>query len=77
MKLLGKDALEKLRDNDLKKTILSLRSRIKELEKEKSNKKENVSMLKELQKYYCYVYRELEVRKVIWVHFLKKITIIN
>ena len=65
MKLLGKDALERLRDNDLKKIFLSLRSRIKELEKVKPAKKENSKTLKELQAYYCYVYRELEVRKIV------------
>ena len=65
MKLLGKDALEKLRDNELKKIFLSLRSRIKEREKEKPLKKEGLKNLKELQMYYCYVYRELEVRKIV------------
>ena len=72
MKLLGKEALERLRDGDLKKVFLSLRSRIKELEKEKGLKKESKKNLRELQTYYCYVYRELEVRKIVWVHFLIK-----
>jgi len=65
LKLLGKDALESLRDGDLKKVFLSLRSRIKELEKEKGLKKEGKKALRELQAYYCYVYRELEVRKIV------------
>ena len=51
--------------NELKKIFLSLRSRIKELEKEKPSKKEGTKNLKELQMYYCYVYRELEVRKIV------------
>ncbi len=65
LKFLGKDSLEALREHEVKKIFLSLRSRIKEIEgKKKLSKKENQT-LKELQTYYCYVFRELEKRRVV------------
>jgi len=47
-----------MNEHDLKRLILSLRSRIKEIEED--NKDENT--LQELETYYCYVFRELEHR---------------
>jgi len=47
-----------MNEHDLKRLVLSLRSRIKESE---SSKRDEES-LRELQTYYCYVYRELEHR---------------
>ena len=47
-----------MNEHDLKRLVLSLRSRIKESESSKGDD----DTLKELQTYYCYVYRELEHR---------------
>ena len=58
MKLLNSDQLMVMNEHDLKRLVLSLRSRIKESE---SSKRDEES-LRELQTYYCYVYRELEHR---------------
>lgn len=58
MKILNSDQLMVMNEHDLKRLILSLRSRIKEIEED--NKDENT--LQELETYYCYVFRELEHR---------------
>jgi len=58
LKLLNSDQLMVMNEHDLKRLVLSLRSRIKESE---SSKRDEES-LRELQTYYCYVYRELEHR---------------
>jgi len=52
-----------LSDHDLKRMILSLRSRIKDSESKDSKAQKALS--KELQTYYCYVYRELEHRGLV------------
>ena len=62
MKLLNSDQLMFANINDLKRLVLSLRSRIKDLENTKNLKEQDSDMLKELQTYYCYVFRELEHR---------------
>jgi hypothetical protein len=58
LKILNSDQLMVMNEHDLKRLILSLRSRIKEIEED--NKDENT--LQELETYYCYVFRELEHR---------------
>ena len=58
MKILNSYQLMVMNEHDLKRLILSLRSRIKEIEED--NKDENT--LQELETYYCYVFRELEHR---------------
>lgn len=60
MKLMSSDELAQAGDADLKKLILSLRSRIKETESEDTTS--DFRVLNELQTYFCYVYRELERR---------------
>ena len=64
MKILNSDELMGVREDDLKKIILSLRSRIKDAERSSSSK-DKKSRLSELQTYYCYVYRELEHRGIV------------
>ena len=63
MRILNSNEIILSSDSELKKTILNLRSRIKEIETSK-DKKENDELLMELQTYYCYIYRELEHRRV-------------
>lgn len=63
MQILNKDQLMTLSDHDLKKMILNLRSRIKDSESKDS--KAQKALAKELQTYYCYVYRELEHRGLV------------
>jgi len=58
LKLLNSDQLMVMNEHDLKRLVLSLRSRIKESESSKGDEES----LRELQTYYCYVYRELEHR---------------
>lgn len=65
MKLLNKDQLMVLNVHDLKRLVLSLRSRIKESESVKPSTSEDLDTLKELQTYYCYVFRELEHRGLV------------
>ena len=66
MKILNKDELVSLRENDLKKIFLSLRSKIKEIEGRGTTKSVSKNeKLRELQTYYCYVYRELEHRRIV------------
>ena len=65
MKLLNKDQLMVLNVHDLKRLVLSLRSRIKESESVKPSTSEDSDTLKELQTYYCYVFRELEHRGLV------------
>lgn len=63
MEILNSDQLMLLSESDLKNLFLSLRSMIKENE---SYHEDDVSnQTKVLETYYCYVYRELEHRRVI------------
>ena len=66
LKFLNKDQLQSLRDNEIKKIFLNIRAKIKESEGEKSNSQSRkAAPLKQMQIYYCYVYRELEHRKIV------------
>jgi len=60
---MNSDDLLQMNDNDLKKLILNLRSRIKEVENFEDAK--SIEECKSLQMYYCYVYRALEYKGVI------------
>ena len=62
MKLFNSDQLRVMNEHDLKRLILSLRSRIRESD---NAPKKKGSALKELQTYYCYVFRELEHRGLV------------
>lgn len=64
MKILNSDELMNVREDDLKKIILGLRSRIKDAERSGATRQKK-TRLSELQTYYCYVYRELEHRGVV------------
>tara|TARA_R100001079_G_C4300107_1_gene90802 strand:- start:117 stop:323 length:207 start_codon:yes stop_codon:yes gene_type:complete len=64
MNFLNKDQLEKMDENRLKKIFLDVRRRINEARDKRSDKRQKEKLL-ELETYYCYVYRELEVRKVL------------
>ena len=64
MNFLNKDQLEKMDENRLKKMFLDVRRRINEARDKRSDKSQKEKLL-ELETYYCYVYRELEVRKVL------------
>ena len=64
MNFLNKDQLEKMDENRLKKIFLDVRRRINEVRDKRSDKRQKEKLL-ELETYYCYVYRELEVRKVL------------
>lgn len=63
MKFMNSDDLTKVSDVELKKLILNLRSRIKEIESEEVS--DDSRNLNDLQSYYCYVYRELEHRGIV------------
>jgi hypothetical protein len=60
---MNSDYLLQMNDGDLKKLILSLRSRIKEIENFED--KNSVEECKTLQTHFCYVYRALEYKGVI------------
>ena len=64
MQILSSDELLKLEDREVRNIFLKLRSSIKELEN-KSSKKIDDEYLKNIQTYYCYVYRELEHRRIV------------
>lgn len=63
MEILNSDQLMLLSESDLKNLFLSLRSMIKENESYHEDDASNQT--KVLETYYCYVYRELEHRRVI------------
>jgi hypothetical protein len=60
---MNSDYLLQMNDGELKKLILNLRSRIKEIENFEDKK--SVEECKNLQTHYCYVYRALEYKGII------------
>ena len=56
MRILTKDQLSNLHVSELKSLFLDTRSRINKIRK----KKGEAGALKELEIYYCYIFRELE-----------------
>ena len=59
MHILTKDQLSNLHTSELKSLFLDVRSRINKLRK----KKGEAGSLKELETYYCYIFRELEKKQ--------------
>ena len=67
MRFLNKDELQSIDQREIKQIFLNLRRKIKDAESSNNNSKNFKEKLLSLQTYYCYVYRELEHRKILKV----------
>ncbi len=56
MRILSSDQLKKLNVTELKNLFLDVRGRINKMRKSKNNER----FLRELETYYCYIFRALE-----------------
>jgi hypothetical protein len=65
VRLLTQDELRKMDQNEVKQLFLSLRRKIKDAESSNRKSKKDKESLVVMQTYYCYVYRELEHRRVL------------
>tara|TARA_Y100000114_G_C11724118_1_gene310014 strand:+ start:1066 stop:1275 length:210 start_codon:yes stop_codon:yes gene_type:complete len=67
VRFLSKDELQQVDQKEVKQIFLTLRRKIKDIESSGKLSKSNKEKLLSLQTYYCYVYRELEVRQILRV----------
>ncbi len=67
MRILNKDELQRVDQKEIKQIFLTLRRKIKDIEFGNDNSRKEKEKLTSLQTYYCYVYRELEHRRILKV----------
>jgi hypothetical protein len=67
VRFLSKDELQQVDPKEVKQIFLTLRRKIKDIESSGKLSKSNKEKLLSLQTYYCYVYRELELRQILRV----------
>ena len=67
VRFLNKEELQSVDQREIKQIFLNLRRKIKDAESSGNNSKKFKEKLISLQTYYCYVYRELEHRRILKV----------